>query len=265
MGYMEKPPILQGSEQQQINAIRDYLFRMINSLEQVVAAPTSSVASKAATAGGKVETDPDAVDAIRKNARELQALIIKHAKEVTKHAENYTDQSADEMTEYNSLNYIARSVYGDFAQTVNSAIQTMAGQISEDYTMVQTISSDLQTYYEEINGQIRRGFIEDPDNQGSYITGIAISQSLQFDWAVDPQSDGTYTYYHLAPRQTFGLYTAYGWQFWIDGNKVGWFDSQDGMLHVHKVVAEEILQLSGLWQLKVIPGSKELEFVYIGE
>ena len=34
MSFTEKPPMLRGSPQEQINAIRDYLFRMVGSLDE---------------------------------------------------------------------------------------------------------------------------------------------------------------------------------------------------------------------------------------
>ena len=219
--------------------------------------PDGSTAYKK-NGGGKA--DAEAIAAVRKNAQELQALIIKSAQEVKQYADSKTEA-------YNSL-YVARSQFGDLLENYSNVIETMANGVVESYhyeSAISSLNNVVQNYFTTIDGQIRRGFIEDPDNQGDYILGIAISQNLQFDAEVDSRSDGTYTYYHLQSGQTFGLYTSTGWQFWINGDKVGWFNSTDGMLHVRKVVAEEILQISGKWQLKAGKYYKELEFVYIGD
>jgi len=112
----------------------------------------------------------------------------------------------------------------------------------------------------EINGQIRRGIVTDPST-GEVVTGIAISQSLRFTGEIERGEDGA-EYYRLASGQTFGLYTATGWQFWIDGCKKGWYDSVDGMLHIANVAVEDKLQLGGGWQLVSLDG---LGLRYTGE
>ena len=58
----------------------------------------------------------------------------------------------------------------------------------------------------------------------------------------------------LAPGQTLGLYTATGWQFWINGSKRGWFDSEDGMLHVANIVVEDKLQIGDGWLMTTTGG-----------
>ena len=61
-------------------------------------------------------------------------------------------------------------------------------------------------------------------------------------------------YYELAPGQTLGLYTATGWQFWVNGSKRGWFDSRDGRLHVISEVVEDGLQLGADWAVSTAGG-----------
>ncbi len=96
----------------------------------------------------------------------------------------------------------------------------------------------VAAYRTEITGQIRRGFLEDPETHQT-VLGIAISQQLQFTG--QEMTDGGWVYYELSPGQTLGLYTSTGWQFWVNGRKVGWFDSSDGLLHtVGQFVEQEI-------------------------
>ena len=64
--------------------------------------------------------------------------------------------------------------------------------------------------------------------------------------------------------QTFGLYCSVVWQFWIDGYKKGWYNSQDGMLHVANVLVEQVLQFGSSWQIKIGADGSELEFLYVG-
>lgn len=184
---------------------------------------------------------------------------------------NYVDSKTEE---YNSL-YVAKSEYGTFTESINSRIETTARGVLEGYNYGSAIQSMqnsinlIQAYFTNITGEIRRGIVQDPST-GDYVTGIAISQNLQFSGECggdDPNNPGDgYTYYYLTSNQTFGLYTSTGWQFWIDGYKKGWFDSSDGMLHVATIYVEEKIVHSGYWETKNsdINGYHMFEISYIG-
>ena len=276
----EMPPMLSGNPQQQLTTLRDYMVRMVKSLNQVTEG-TASVASvtydKAGRAVNKpAETDAQAIAAVRKNAQELQALIIKSANELSADIEAgdadvraYADRKTEE---YNSM-YVARSEYGEFTEGITSMIETTAKGVVESYDYESSIESTqdsirlMQSYFTSINGEIRRGIVEDP-NTGDYVTGIAIAQNLQFSGECgedDPNNpkDG-HTYYYMTEGQTFGLYTSTGWQFWIDGAKKGWYNSADGMLHVASILVEQLLQVGSHWQIKSSADGSELEIYYAG-
>jgi hypothetical protein len=102
-----------------------------------------------------------------------------------------------------------------------------------------------------IRGEIRRGLITDPES-GETAMGIAISEELSFTGV--EHTEAGLTYYELTPGQTLGLYTATGWQFWINGSKRGWFDSRDGMLHVANLAVETSLMLGGGWLITASGG-----------
>lgn len=196
---------------------------------------------------------------------ELQAAI--------QAGDNYVMSYVDSKTEvYNSM-YVAQSEYGAFQEEIVAQIETTAKGVVESYNYESEIQSmqeniDLmQHYYTNIDGEIRRGIVEDPET-GEYVTGIAISQNLQFEGECGPTDENNpgdgYTYYYLNAGQTFGLYTSTGWQFWIDGYKVGWFDSLDGKLHVATVLVEESIQFGPNWQLRSTAGGSEFELLYTG-
>ena len=44
-----------------------------------------------------------------------------------------------------------------------------------------------------------------------------------------------------------------GWQFWVNGRKVGWFDSSDGMLHTVSQMVEEEIRM-GDWRMSARGG-----------
>lgn len=196
---------------------------------------------------------------------ELQAMVEAGDAAVMRYVDSKTEV-------YNEL-YVAQSDFGTFQENVTSMIETTARGVVEQYDYGSSIESVqdsinlLQSYYTSINGEIRRGIVEDPET-GEYVTGIAISQALKFSGECGPSDarnpgDG-YTYYYMNSGQTFGLYTSVGWQFWIDGYKKGWYNSQDGMLHVANVLVEQVLQIGSSWQIKSSADGSELEFLYVG-
>ena len=280
MSYIETPPMLTGDVQQQLAALRDYLFRLASSLDSVGSAPAVIVETDTKKTQPSSVQDTKTVRDLRENAAQLKALIEKNADNITAidgkigNAKNYTDGIADSLTAYvnqtkkdiisatqNTLkSYVAESSFGEYRESVEEAINGLVSK--HDYE--EEINALNQSFKTMINGQIVRGFTRDPgDPNGPPVLGIAISQELSFNADVVEEYEG-HEYYELTCK-TFGLYTSQGWQFWLNGQKVGWFDStKSGLLHVKKVVAEDFLQISGEWQLKINHNEKELEFVYIG-
>lgn len=261
------PPILSGTSAQQITALRNYLVRMagqLNSASTATAVTTMyttadgrRVYKNAASAAPAQESTGGAdIEAVRKNARELRQLIIKTADGLAgdieaegEEARHYTDAQLSTLGE----SYLGRSEFGAFTENIESQIENSARGAIESYNYAQRIDSAqaelalLQSYITEIDGEIRRGLVTDPET-GETVTGIAISQSLQFTGEVSRGDDGR-NYYRLASGQTFGLYTATGWQFWINGYKRGWYNSVDGMLHVANIAVENNLALGGNWRI----------------
>lgn len=255
MGY-EYPPILQGSAQQQLTALRDYLVRMARSLETAEQAQASAVSSggknTGTLAGKKEKSEEDKLAAIRRNAANLRALILKTADEANTVALEL-GATRQEMESY----YLAKSDFGEYMEQAKADFVTTARGVVESYNFASLIEAvngradELDTYLTSIQGEIRRGIIEDPETHERAL-GIAISENLQFTGAVHEQ-DGL-QYYELAPGQTLGLYTSTGWQFWVNGSKRGWFDSSDGRLHVISEVVEDVLQIGDGWVISTAGG-----------
>lgn len=189
-------------------------------------------------------------------------------REIIAAGDNAVIEYCDKKEETYNSRYLAQSTFGTFAENIDSRIETTAKGVVESYQYEAAISSVqeqigvVQDYFTRVNGEIRRGYIEDPENPGEYVFGIAISSDLQFSGAV--QDMGGYTYYELEGNQTFGLYTSTGWQFWINGYKRGWFDSVDGMLHVASIQVEESMLIGGSWQIRSSTDGSEFEILYVG-
>lgn len=229
----EIPPQLQGSPEQQLLAMRDYLVRLAQSLEQVSGSDVAVSAAKSAAKAAQEQT----AQQVRSTANSLKALIIKTADEITE----YTDSRVET---FESL-YVAKSDYGNYYNQIETQVEQTARDTVETYHYTEAIG-ELNAYLTDLNGQIRRGVIEDPETHEVHL-GIAISEQLSFTGQT--QTEGGLTYYELAPGQTLGLYTSTGWQFWINGVRRGWFSSEDSMLHVSNIVVENRLQLGTEWEI----------------
>lgn len=150
---------------------------------------------------------------------------------------------------------------GRFAAKYDTEYDISTQGVEAFFNAVEKIQSDGETALEALTtlqGQIRMGIIQVPGpggTPGPDEIGIAIGQRLTFtgeEW-----SDGTRTYYELDSGNTFAFYTSKGWQYWLNGNKLGWYDSESGVLHVARIQSEENITFgdgSSKWLLTVDNG-----------
>ena len=258
------PPQLKGSPEQQIAALRDWMFQSVKDLDNIVNVESSNVTVTRDGSGRTVYTNGSEA-AVRNMASDLKSLILKTANEV----EAYADRRMESF----SSEYVAQSDFGIYQQTAQATMETTAQGVAENYNLIQSVTSNVDTlagYYEDISGQIVRGIVQDPEySPGSvlhpteYVVGVAIAQNIQVSGEADPGDapDDGHTYYYLNSGQTFGLYTSTGWQFWINGLKVGWYSSLDGNLHVASMKAEKTIQM-GDWILK--QNTTSFGILYVG-
>lgn len=247
----ELPPMLKGTEQQQLAALRDYLVRLAQSLNVVDNA--TIITSSSNTKATKKLTDD-----LKQQATDLRSLIVKTADALNVQIETNTNSIDDINGTISTLGstYVAQSAFGTYQQTMQTQIQNLSSGVNEIYQSIEQISTHdaaqdglLSEYMTLINGQIRRGFIEDPDHPGQYLLGIAISQSLVFTSETrTDELDNVYYRIDSSLAQTFGLYTSTGWQFWVNGQKVGWFDSTStSALHVASIITETNIRFGDDW------------------
>ncbi len=240
-GIYQLPPILSGSTADQVKQLRDYLVRIVRQLPE--GGDNAAVEKAVQQAVQKTEKAAAALNSsARAQAGTLRDLIVKAADEVYQYVD-ILEQSLSQI-------YVAQSDFGAYAETVETQITQTARETVESYNYGASIQAvadsvgSLASALTELNGEIRRGVIEDPDTHQD-VLGIAISQNLAFTSATVTE-DGL-VYHRLEDGQTFGLYTSAGWQFWIGGVKVGWFTSDNSMLHVKNIMAEETLRIGTDW------------------
>jgi hypothetical protein len=236
----ELPPVLSGPPQQQIAALRDYLVRMAQSLQtaqDLTEKRTASGISRAKTAA--------AADAARQ-AASLKSLIVKTAGVIR--------SSIEELETELHSSYVAESEFGEYREYAEGRFTQTASDITEAFDRSAQIRTDLLDFRSSVQGEIRRGLIEDPET-GEENIGIAISRKLYFETNGIPYVDTMGNIYpRLLPAQSFGLYTATGWQYWINGQKVGWFDSLDSSLHLRTVTVNESISIGDSWKIMQHPG-----------
>lgn len=256
--------MLRGNTEQQVKQIRDYLARMVRSLSAAENSSAASVsqngrARPGGTSSGS-QVDQATAETIRATAARLKALIVKTSEDLGTQISgevNGVYAHMDSVESSLSSIYLARSDFGEYTETVQSTIEQTAKRTVESYDYQAQIDAvnarygDMDSYVTAIRGEIRRGIITDPET-GEEQMGIAISENLSFTGAT--RTENGQVYYELSPGQTLGLYTAKGWQFWINGSKKGWFDSADGMLHTANMVVENDLQLGDSWQQSTVGG-----------
>ena len=235
MSY-ELPPQARGDAAEQLAALRDYLVRLAQELERAERGASVEAADEARS------VREQNAKALREQASALKALIVKNADEIAER----TDVRFDSL----SASYVAISDYGRYYNQIDTQVRQSARETVETYHFTEAVEA-LERSMSELGGQIRRGLIEDPETHEIHL-GIAVSESLSFTG--NTQTVGGVTYYELTPGQTLGLYTSSGWQFWINGVRRGWFSSQDSMLHVSNIVAEEKLRAGPDWEISASGG-----------
>lgn len=229
----ELPPILSGAPQKQISDLRDYLVRLAQSLETV----SETAVVEAREAARLVSPARDIIkEEVRATDGALRNLIIKTATEVSATVETLTTDLHQ--------NYVALSTFGEYTETVDRLTSDTAKNTSDVFSLTERIRT-LNDTVTKINGEIIRGFVEDPTTHNT-VLGIAISQNLDYSTDYTMVHEGN-VYYQIAARQTFGLYTSTGWQYWVDGTRLGWFDSEYSKLHVVNLEVETSLKLGDGW------------------
>lgn len=245
---IEYPPLLRGSAEQQIALLRDYLVRQVRANKSEDQGEGGGIQASAPSSGsGKNKA---ALQEEYNRYRDLRALIVKTADIVEEHV--------DMLRQELHADYLAISDFGTYQERVDTQIEATARAIVESYDFQGKIDAAEMRAVESIQGEIRRGFI-DPPGGGARVFGIAIAEKLRFSSTTVTQ-DGL-EYVELDSGQTMGIYTASGWQFWLNGAKAGWFDSADGQLHVNTMTAESGIRMGSNW---VISGAGGFGIRYLG-
>ncbi len=170
---IELPPTLNGSSEQQLGQIKNYLFRVAQvlnaSLNHLSAENFSGNTAASLSAGGvSAETKRE----IQDQYTSLKNLIQKTADEVTSAMESMKLQ-------FDGL-YVAKSEFGEFQQATSQTIEANAEAIQQNFTYYTELrdttvtETEFQTYKTALEAYIRSGLLDDSGQTPVY--GVEIGE-----------------------------------------------------------------------------------------
>lgn len=174
---LQAPPILSGTEAQQLLSVRNYLFTMykqlntaLNNLDETNF--TEGGAARTVVSGGLSE---DAQKTIAQQTSSLKSLIIKNA--------DIVKAELDRIETELRSNYVAVSDYGEFTEDITSRIDITAAraEAAYDYTAtvenaVGDVAADFDRYVVKTSGNITSGIVD--WNGATPIFGVAVGQDI---------------------------------------------------------------------------------------
>lgn len=204
MVILPSPPMLQGSQAQQLNDVRRYLFRLVEQLNGSLNSLTAEnfTADTAASLGGATKSE------IEKTQSDLKSLIIKNANEVY--------QTIDVLTKTLESEYVAISDFGTFRETMENTVTETAAGLEQK---ISTQSEIVNQYITTTNGYIRQGVV---GYEGlTPIIGIAIGQDIQVTGA--KETVGGVEYETIDTAQNMSVWTTRKLSFYVSGSEVAYF------------------------------------------
>lgn len=239
------PPLLSGSERQQIQQLRDYLFAIHKQLATAMnnldvsnfsEGTMAQIAAAAGNVGGVTR------EALSQQAATLKSLIVRTADVVY--------EEMDRLTVELESKYLAVSDFGEYAETVSTNITATAAaveQMIQYYSEVQAaqgeVSAALQNYITRTEGYIRYGIV---DWEGTVpLFGIAIGQAIE--------TDGTYTVdgvaYDVIDKKNFlSIFTAKKLSFYQGETEVAYVSNEK--LYITSANILGTIELGGKWRLE---------------
>lgn len=202
MVTIPSPPMLQGNQNQQLQDVRRYLYRLVDMLNLSLNSLTAeNFAEKAAQALGGASKE-----AIAQTETELKSLIVKNATTVQETIQRITARLESE--------YVAQSEFGTFRETMtNDLTQTAAGLEQE----IATRSEVVDNFIAETNGYIRQGIVG--FDGATPIIGIAIGQNIT---QTQKEVGGT-EYTVIDTSRNMSVWTTKRLSFYVNGSEVAYF------------------------------------------
>ena len=122
------PPILSGSSNEKLTALRNYLVRLaqeLNNAENQPVQQTVKLSAEGRREFASGENSSGDIEAVQKNAAALRQLIIKTGDRLTEEivkSEQSSMHYADGQIDALSQTYLAKSEFGSFTENIESQI-----------------------------------------------------------------------------------------------------------------------------------------------
>ena len=241
--YLDAPPALSGTEQQQLNALYRYLLEAsekLNAQAQGLTVDSFDEDTKARLVQVIGESGSE-----KTGMETLRSLIIKTAS-IIRH-------EMDEISTTLESNYVAISQeFGEYEKNLKQEITETAEGVMRAFgyeEMIRDIETGLTTYIEKSSNYIFTGLLQEATQDSPAVYGIAVGQNV-----TDYDENGEAVLNHENKVATF---TKDRLSFYVGGNEVAYFSNQkftitDGYIketqqmgdrHIWRVLANGALAL----------------------
>jgi len=242
---LSTPPVLSGTELQQIAKLRSYLYSLSEQLNMSLNNISSDSFSTETLdeISGKQEL-AEAKSQQEQGQGELRSLIIKNAEIV--------ESEIQEINTTLTSNYVAKSeMYGTFQETIHTEILETAAALQSNITVQSEV---LGQYISTTNGYIRQGVVG--YNGITPIIGIAIGQEITVTG--EKKTVGGVEYDVIDKSHNMSIWTTEKLAFYVNGTEVAYFKNDS--LTVNKISTGE-LNISSDWSITTNDG---FTFKWIG-
>lgn len=239
---IQAPPILSGTEAQQLLAVRNYLFTMYRQLNQALnnldeTNFTEGGAARTVVAGG---LGKGAAAEVGQQTSALRSLIIKNA--------NYVKSEIDRIDTRLESNYEALSDYGAFTQSISADLAATAEKTETNYNYTASLSSDFNEYVKTTSGHIAAGIVGYEDDAITPIFGVAVGQGIT---TTDVTINGE-TQQEINPNNFLSVFTAKKLAFMQNGAEVAYLSNEK--LYITTAHIEGKLEFSNKWSIDTAKG-----------
>lgn len=255
---IETPPVLNGTQEQQIRQLYGFLFRMSENLNVALNNLTvdnfASAGEYAAVANPASKGQQPGGDKTADSYNELKALIVNTA--------SIIQSTIDKVETTLSSKYAAISdEWGSYQENISNTIEATADGVIQRYgydaeiRTLQELAAGFSAYQINTEGYIKQGFI-DYDENNVPILGIAIGQGL----TSTSVTIGGEEYKQIDSTQSCAFYTANKLSFRVNGREVAYVSNRK--LYIYDVEVMGMVIFGGEW---LITWPSGLKIQWIGE
>lgn len=247
MTRIQTPPILSGSQAQQLVTLHRYLFTMSRQLEQALSSLdetnfTPGSQAQMLLSGGAAQQMEESIE---KQAATLRSLIVKSADTVR--------AEMDAISARLRSGFVSVSDYGSFTQSITNSLDATAERLDLEYdyrtaleTAVDAAAAEFDRYVTETNGCIRFGIVDWDGN--TPVFGVAVGQGIT---ATTVTVDGK-EWAQIDNNQFLSVFTAQRLSFRQNDVEVAYLSNEK--LYITTAHITGSIELGGRWEISRAKG-----------